>query len=371
MTITPSNQNIASNQQGFAAFTVTLILMIVLSLIVLGFAANARREQASALNDQLSTAAYYAAESGVNDAYNVIKQDEIHDIPIVAQSNCGAGGTTYGNTSSGGTSTEDSAGTIGYSCLIVNPSPQSLEYSPLSDGQGQVIPLFGQTASGVATAISKISLSWEDHTQQGAVNYGTCPDTTYSFPPQSSNTPVSAYATTCEAGVLQIDLFPDTTAAFSSLATSTSTVFLQPVRNTSATESNNTYTVMNGAVLPAECSSTHAYGAEYDCDETLSLPSAGQYYMRITPFYSDASVSITAAGGASGAQLDLTGAQALVDSTGKATDVLKRIQERICISDYCTSATPLGAIQSTIGVCKEFTTRPGVSGGLGAGNVAC
>ena len=46
--------------------------MIVMSLIVLGFAQISRRNQRESLDRQLSTQAFYAAESGVNDARELI-----------------------------------------------------------------------------------------------------------------------------------------------------------------------------------------------------------------------------------------------------------------------------------------------------------
>jgi Tfp pilus assembly protein PilX len=55
-------------QAGMVAIMVTMILMIVISLIVVGFAQISRRNQRQALDRQLSTQAFYAAETGVNDA---------------------------------------------------------------------------------------------------------------------------------------------------------------------------------------------------------------------------------------------------------------------------------------------------------------
>jgi hypothetical protein len=88
------------------------------------------------------------------------------------------------------------------------------------------------------------------------------------------------------------------------------------------------------------------------------------YYARIVPFYDSADVAITATG-SGGAQLDLASAQTLIDATGKANDVLKRIQERVCTSDYCSNNSPVAALVGTGGVCKDFTTRPGISTGTG------
>lgn len=55
-----------SKNRGFASIVVSLILVLVFSLITLGFATISRREQQNALNKQLATQAEYAAESWIN-----------------------------------------------------------------------------------------------------------------------------------------------------------------------------------------------------------------------------------------------------------------------------------------------------------------
>src|SRR5262245_28445627 len=59
------------NQSGMAAIIVTLIIMIVLSLITLGFARIVNREQRQVADRQLNTQAFYAAESGVSIVKNL------------------------------------------------------------------------------------------------------------------------------------------------------------------------------------------------------------------------------------------------------------------------------------------------------------
>ena len=52
-----------------------MVLMIVISLLVLGFTEIAQAELRNTTDDQLSIEAYYAAETGVNDAVAVINND--------------------------------------------------------------------------------------------------------------------------------------------------------------------------------------------------------------------------------------------------------------------------------------------------------
>ena len=59
---------VSRNQHGVASIFVVMILMTILALISIGFSHLMNRELRQSLDRQLSTEAYFAAESGVNDA---------------------------------------------------------------------------------------------------------------------------------------------------------------------------------------------------------------------------------------------------------------------------------------------------------------
>ncbi|MGH7195194.1 MAG: pilus assembly PilX family protein [Candidatus Saccharimonadales bacterium] len=339
-------------QDGFAAFAVTLIMIIVLSLIVLGFASNARQEQRRAVDAQLSTTAYYAAESGVNDAYAVIKADIGNTPTIIPPNQTSCTGGSYG-----GSAASNLSSNVAYTCLLVNTAPLSLNYVPLATGHGQVVPIFGQNGAGgvgVATPVKSITISWQ---QDGAssYNFSSCPSND-SFPARDSWP-----ASTCSAGMLQVDIAPASGwTNQSQLQKDTKTVFLQPGHSAGSAS------ISNGEVVSASCGS--AATGQYACTEDLSggLPSApnGTYYLHITPIYLSADLSITASSTSSDAsgQLHLYNAQALIDSTGKASDELRRIQERVSINSVGNNDVPDNALQIKNGICKQFTVRPFVVG---------
>jgi Tfp pilus assembly protein PilX len=77
-----------SSQTGMVSIMVTMLLMLVITLIVLGFAQVSRREQIQTLDRQLSAQAFFAAESGVNDAISVIKQRLAQGLPISDKTAC-------------------------------------------------------------------------------------------------------------------------------------------------------------------------------------------------------------------------------------------------------------------------------------------
>jgi Tfp pilus assembly protein PilX len=86
---------IQNNQDGMASILITILMMIVVSLVVLGFSQVTRTEQRESLNRQLSMQAFYAAESGINDAYSVISSDISTNTAIPSQTSCNPGSTAY------------------------------------------------------------------------------------------------------------------------------------------------------------------------------------------------------------------------------------------------------------------------------------
>ena len=68
------------NQNGTASIISTLILVILLSLISIGFAKIMDRSLQNSLDSNLSSAANYAAQSGINDAMAYIKTRGINDV---------------------------------------------------------------------------------------------------------------------------------------------------------------------------------------------------------------------------------------------------------------------------------------------------
>src|SRR5581483_12189470 len=60
------NNKWQTSQSGMASFLIVMIMMVVITLIILGFSQVTRRNEREALDRELSSQAFYAAESGVN-----------------------------------------------------------------------------------------------------------------------------------------------------------------------------------------------------------------------------------------------------------------------------------------------------------------
>ena len=77
-----------------------------------------------------------------------------------------------------------------------------------------------------------------------------------------------------------------------------------------------------------------------------------EYYLRVKPIYGSAAITVKATTPSGAAQL--VGAQALIDVTGKATDVVRRIQVRVKANNLVGSV-PLYGLEGTDKICKKFS----------------
>lgn len=328
-----------NREAGMVAIMVTLILMIVISLIVLGFAQVSRRNQRQALDRQLSTQAFYAAETGVNDVRDRLEQALAAGNAIYAKPDCGPGAGAAAAFYAPVIAKAQLNTEVKYSCFTVDPSPDTLVYSDIGT-TSTIVPII----SGSGSNLSTVRLAWQtkDNTTTPANN---CPTTANNVFSTTSNW-------LCGYGVLRVDLVPvDGTYNAATLQSRTMTSFMVPVR-TGGTNSV-AFATGGGNNRPAvRCTNT-------DCNVTITGLSSSQYYMRVSSLYKNVSLRITATD-SSGA-VGLQGAQAVIDSTGKAQDVLRRIQVHVPLTESTQRLSDY-AIESTDSVCKRFSVMGGYFG---------
>ena len=345
--IETSRQGIAvHDSRGMVSILVTMILMVVISLIVVGFARLVRREQRQSLDTQLSTQAFYAAETGVNDAVNAIQTQDYQS----EKTNCGPDAT---GPLSAGTINNVLASGVEYTCLLVDPSPSSLEYSSVETDKSTVIPIKAQSGT-----LDKLVLSWQDKSGNTGVN---CTNSVGTFPSASS------WPVDCNAGVLRIDLVPTGgSVSRSSLLSSVLTAFLQPVQSGVGTLAYS-LPANHGATVGASCSSS---ATPKICSVTITGLSSSSYYLRVRSIFKSSALSITAKN-SSNATIELIGAQTVVDATGKANDILRRIEVRVPTGKLSYGDVPDYAILSSDTICKRMSVAPGVAPDISDSDPAC
>jgi len=94
------------------------------------------------------------------------------------------------------------------------------------------------------------------------------------------------------------------------------------------------------------------------CSLTINSLSQNSYYLRIRALYRNVALQVEGAN-AGGSQLELKGAQAVIDSTGRAQDVLRRIQVNVPLGATSQNQLSDYAIQSTDAICKRFSVMNG------------
>ena len=350
----PSSRKV-SREQGIVAIMVAMVMMGVMTLIVLGFAEVSRHNEREALDRQLSSQAFYAAESGVNDAQDaintVLNNPAVYPIPGTAltKTTCGNGvpaPAIYG------TKTPTLTPGVSYTCLLVDTNPPSLLYSLSPNSGSRIIPI--QVKGG---NIATLQVQW----QPGAgvstpTPLANCPDVS------TANQLPQATKWNCGFAALRVDIV-DTSGSYNSstLQARTSSVILMPSTIAGATSigyksgSNNLYgnAANQGAVVGTQCTN----GPAGRCLMTFTNMGGASYYMRVTPLYQGAQLQITAQT-AIGTTLRFANAQALVDATGKAQDVLRRIQVRVPTANNGGIYGDF-AIESDGPICKQLIAQPG------------
>lgn len=351
-----TRNNLRKNEVGLVAIVVTVILMIIISLITLGFAKVIRREQRQALDHHLSTRAFYAAESGVNMARKAIADPASIYGDATPDDKLGCGPDATGLLSN---YVLDSASATAVTCLLIDQHPLALVYQQLEALKSKAIPIVNDTNN-----IAQIGFSWQPSTE--VTTYSNCAgDITKFYPSGTANW-------TCQAPVLRVDIVPtpDGIPNMDWIRNNTATYFFYPTRNCSVpactvppiynhTDADST---AQGQVVLAECSASAASTPQrpLDCMAIVNtnLFPWRKYHVRVMPIYGSANVTIYATNGTPTGFLALSGAQAVIDSTAKAVDVLRRIRVSVPVNG---GSAPGFALQGAEGLCKRYEVN-----GIGA-----
>ncbi|MEI6480788.1 MAG: pilus assembly PilX N-terminal domain-containing protein [Candidatus Saccharibacteria bacterium] len=350
MIIKNSKITLQQDEKGIVAIVVTMIIMIVLTLIVTGFAQLARREQRSTLSRQLASQAFYAAESGINDARRAINDTDtninnnFNTNPnyLGQKDSCNPlpGSVNFLGRDSNVVSVD--AG-VKYSCLLINKKLKnsivdlSTEVSDIQDLQSYSSALAPNTKR-----LEKLQISWKD-TTQGVVDVNT-----------DANLPASS-AWGVKIGMIRLDIVPYDTLNASSLRDSLFTVFLRPSPTAGSGETIITYNPsVKGKLVEVKCFS------EGYCKVDLEIPLAvakNKNLVRMKSIYRSSTVALCA-NDCSGDTVFI-GNQVEVDSTGKAGDILKRIKVRIPKKpDAGSTDIPEFVLDSSSGICKKIEVSP-------------
>lgn len=146
-------KKVRDNQKGIASFMVTFIICIVITLIVIGFGTISRREQRQALDEQLSSQAFYAAESKINQLYAQLKANPSS---FSADDKCNPA-TTSTDPTNPPDNTVGLTGGISITCALATVGGSST--FDLAPDQSVTVPL-NYKVGAADGSFSKIRFSW-------------------------------------------------------------------------------------------------------------------------------------------------------------------------------------------------------------------
>ncbi len=332
-----SIKSLRHQESGLVSLIVAITFITILTLITTSFALLSRREARQALDRQLSTQAFYAAESGVNDAINKITSsgglDDVEECDEVGD----VGNPDLGNG-------------LSYTCVLVNQQPTSLDYSSVGLETSTIVRI--QSQSGT---INTLQIGWqaEDNSQifTNLANHEL---------PEKPPAPKNGLDQT---GIVRATIISGK-PPFSrdNFINNTGTYFLYPKANSTPNQ-KGTATLTpgranQGQFVDGQCNTATTTQFPRFCNAEINVSALGSniVYVRLKSAYKASRVTVRALDGV-GNQLSLTNSQAVIDATGKATDVLRRIQVRVPLnSNYYY---PEFALETGDDICKLITVPVG------------
>ncbi len=331
---------VRANETGMVAIVVTVVLMMVISLIVIGYSQSIRTEQRQALDNQLSTQAFYAAESGVNLAVNKINASLSTNSPTT-KNDC-----TDGLDIDASEYIIDSGTDAKITCLLVKDTVKSQVFSNV-DSNAKSTMVYSAGAPIVTLTINWESTNAEDNGTN--LTAALCGNGTDLLAVRS-----------CKMPILRVDLVPikDTDQLSQLLLQSRQlTLFLKPnvaVQPGSGTiySGGNASTVGSPTISYANCSASAKPRA---CGfKVTGLSEYNRYALRFMSLYGTSNVTIGALDQSS-TEVPVKG-QYTIDSTAKAVDVTRRVQVRVSGQGNATETWGLsgGASSGGVGLCKQY-----------------
>lgn len=382
-------------QSGAVSLFMVIFAMLLMSVVTISFLRIMTADQNQASGNDLAQSAYDSAEAGVEDAKRAIiwyinqcKSGSAAACATatssIASDDCNlAVRTANGWTTPGEIKVQQSTAVDGngdsidqaldqaYTCVTVELNTDDFLATVGAD-QSVLVPLSG------TAPFSTVTVQWFSEDDLSSAGALAAPDSTPGNPKYlltqatwPTNRPSVLRAQLMQVGAnFKLTDFDTTTSSSqsnantiflypsSSLAAATSADFVgRDVRGVETTPGNVTYVPAgsNSAPLATRCVAAIPSGG-YSCSITLTLPNpvgatdrtGATAFLRLTSFYVGSHVRVTLGGA------QFNGVQPLVDSTGRANNVFRRVQSRVDLYDTSTFPYPDGAVDVSGDFCKDY-----------------
>ena len=360
--IVMNRKRLEGNDSGIVSILVTIIFMVVIGLIIMGFAESSRNQNRQTIDNQLSTGSYYAAQSGINEILTNLKDGTFsgNQQSCCPLSSC----TTPAAVALGFNSTDSSTIT----CYSYNRIPGNLVYGNVSTSQPTIAHIVPVYSSGSPYAGSpytddyNLTFTWNDNSGNPSSNCDPSFSKTY-----TKDNYVNVRK--CSPGVLRLDLSIDPSSCAGDmrdcLKNNAETIFLTPTNNSSTPQT--IFPVFSGQTNPLilnGVSTTTSSGSSNSVSITCSS-SHSCSYINMRAIYSSSIVKIGITD-LSGNPLAFADGQAQIDVTAKTQNVVRRLVATASLTNN-SSNVPGFAIQSTDSICKLLVidnTKGTLKGGV-------
>lgn len=333
-------KKLQQNNSGMVAIMVATFLVLVVSLVVVNYSQLVRREQRQVLDRQLNTQALYVAESGIEQIKEQLLDPDVpRDYTKPAAVGCGD------HIEADYQITNASLGPdLEVTCSIVTNAVETIEREGVSE-LSEIIPIDPDGGT-----VNQITINWTNNS--GIFNVSGC-----SYPDLPTAFPVN-----CTPGIIKVDIVDTSSLNRDTILANTYTAYLYPSSSgtTSTSIASGNSPSEQGNIIQTNCGSG-------PCSMRITGLSSGRYHMRIQSIYNESNVQIVAdgvMGGVSG-RLTLYNADAIIDVTARAVDVIRRVRATVAISGYeetnstPTSAAASAALQTADSICKSYFVDPG------------
>ena len=336
------------NQQGAASILSVVIFAIIITIVVTAYIRSAIVQQSEAYNFDSSARAYYAAESGIQDAVRAINSGE----------------TTSKNTCADYVPADDSNNgvlnselNLSYSCQLVDTSPSSIAFN-VSQSQNATVKLRPVNPANFENDY-KLIVRWSSKSQSDK------------FKSRANVASLTSEANWNDGGVsfhpmLRTSLLHYPLSSPNALIGQKVT-FLNPVTETAGL---GTATIDFGASVPYSPDNLITQASCYDSDgsnsyvgylcqeeiliKNLDLNSSG-LALRLHSIYGATNVQLSLID-KSGDLAALQGVAAQVDVTGKSGNTLRRVRQTFNLNNgVALDNLPEAAVIGGDGICKNYS----------------
>lgn len=327
-------RRILDDETGAVAIITVVFVAIILTVLTTSFIRLTINEQREAIDNDLTTRAFYAAESGTQDAITAIANRAT--TPLANTNEC----TPQNGAGSGVLSDAVDGLDTEYTCQIINLSPTNFEAQLEKNGTA----FFGLDDGG-ADGIRKLKIKWhnlDDGDYSSRRSAGALV-----LPPESNW--VGGAGQFPAMIRLQLIAVPSTGPVNRSTIKNFVT-FLNP---SDGGGTDALVSVGLAAISDASCQDGSP-SPTYFCEFTLTALDDGafDYYVRVRALYRGTNISLEALNISDNA-VALKNAQAVVDVTGRAADIYRRVVSRVDLNS--DELWPDFTLLSAQEICKNFT----------------